>query len=409
MVGGDGWTVLTVPPAPYAAQASLAGVRGGVPTWTYPSLWPGLHPSHDAPLPDHPGELIGTTRLLGGLVRPKGSDAGELWAVNGNKGNVYLFTTDGLFVATLFQDSRLRGWDAPHAVRDMRVNDLSLQEENFWPSLTQTADGEIYLVGGGDGGNVLRVDGLSGIQRLPDAPLTVTSAQLQQAQVYFVQAERVRQQAVGARLTPLTVALRSAAPAVDGKLTDWPDSVFVPIDARVSAALAVSGDRLYAAFKTGDGSLLKNAGGGLPLLFKTGGALDIQLDAVPGGERLLICQVSGRTTAALYRPRAPGTVTPPVAFSSPQRTLRFDRVDDVSTEVTLAGENGDYELSVPLSLLSLSPQAGQTLKGDIGILRGSGFQTLQRVYWHNKATGLVSDIPSEAELTPLLWGTWRFK
>ena len=26
--------------------------------------------------------------------------------INGNKGNVYLFTTDGLFVATLFRDSR---------------------------------------------------------------------------------------------------------------------------------------------------------------------------------------------------------------------------------------------------------------------------------------------------------------
>jgi len=36
------------------------------------------------------------------------------------------------------------------------------------------------------------------------------------------------------------------------------------------------------------------------------------------------------------------------------------------------------------------------------------FQTLHRVYWHNKATGLVSDLPSEAELRPDLWGTWRF-
>jgi len=409
LVGANGWTVLTVPPAPYAAQASMAGVRDGIPLWTYPSLWPGLHPSHDAPLPDHPGELIGTTRLLGGLVRPKSSDAGELWAINGNKGNVYLFTTDGLFVATLFQDSRLHGWDAPQAIRDMRVNDLSLQEENFWPSLTQTADGDIYLVGGGDGGNILRVDGLSGIQRLPDAPLTVTADQLQQAQGYFVQAERARQQAEGAKSTPLTVAVRPAPPTLDGKLTDWPDSAFVPIDSHASAALALSGDHLYAAFKTGDGSLLKNAGGDLPLLFKTGGALDIQLDAVSGGERLLVTRVGGKTTAALYRPHAPGTVTPPVAFSSPQRTLRFDRVDDVSAEVTLAGAGGDYELSVPLSLLGLMPVPGLTLHGDLGILRGNGFQTLQRVYWHNKATGLVSDIPSEAELTPPLWGTWVIK
>lgn len=400
LVGAGGWTVLTVPPAPYAAQASVAGVKDGVPLWTYPSLWPGLHPSHDAPLPDHPGELIGTTRLLGGLVRPTGSDVGELWAVNGNKGNVYLLTTDGLFVATLFRDSRLRSWDAPHAVRDMSVNDLSLQEENFWPSLTQTSDGDIYLVGGGDGGNILRVDGLSGIRRLPDALLSITAAQSPRPEAA---------QAGGAAPPPLLVARRTAAPAVDGNLADWPASAFVPIDGRASAALAVSGDRLYAAFRTGDAGLLKNAGSDLPLLFKTGGALDLQLDAVPGGERLLVCQVGGRTTAALYRPRAPGTRTPPVAFSSPQRTVRFDRVDDVSGSVTLAGSGGDYEVSVPLSLLGLVPAPGLAARGDIGVLRGNGFQTLQRVYWHSKATGLVSDIPSEAELTPPLWGTWRFE
>jgi hypothetical protein len=42
------------------------------------------------------------------------------------------------------------------------------------------------------------------------------------------------------------------------------------------------------------------------------------------------------------------------------------------------------------------------------VLRGDGQKTVQRVYWSNKATGLVSDIPSEAELTPQLWGTFKF-
>ena len=49
-------------------------------------------------------------------------------------------------------------------------------------------------------------------------------------------------------------------------------------------------------------------------------------------------------------------------------------------------------------------EAGQSLKGDIGVLRGNGFQTLQRVYWSNKATGITADVPSEAQLTPQLWG-----
>ena len=44
----------------------------------------------------------------------------------------------------------------------------------------------------------------------------------------------------------------------------------------------------------------------------------------------------------------------------------------------------------------------------MGILRGNGRQTLQRVYWNNKATAIVTDVPSEAELTPALWGVWKF-
>jgi hypothetical protein len=68
---------------------------------------------------------------------------------------------------------------------------------------------------------------------------------------------------------------------------------------------------------------------------------------------------------------------------------------------------GDFEVSIPLSIFGLSPTPGETLRGDIGLLRGDGLRTTQRVYWFNKATGLVSDIPSEASLTPQLWGTLR--
>ncbi len=59
-------------------------------------------------------------------------------------------------------------------------------------------------------------------------------------------------------------------------------------------------------------------------------------------------------------------------------------------------------------MLGLKPAPGTTLRGDLGLLRGDGLRTTQRVYWSNKASGLVSDIPSEAELTPQLWGTLKF-
>ena len=409
LVAGGGWTVLTTAPQPFSDNG-LGGSYHGVPRWSYPSLWPGLHPSHDAPLPTFPGEVIGTTRLLGETVTPRGSDVGAIWAINGNKGNVYLFTADGLFTATLFQDCRIKGWDAPQAVPGLDMNGYSLGEESFWPAITQTTDGNIYLVGNS---SVLRLDGLESARRLPVQTLTVTSGMLAQAQGYFIEREAARQRAAAAKQGPLTVAVRADAPTVNGKLDEWPKDAFVPIDNHSAAALAVAGGRLFAAFQTGDGGLLRNDPESLQNLFKTGGALDLMLDAIPGGERLLVTQVEGKTVAVLYRPRVPGTTTEPVKFVSMlglNRTVTMDRVDDVSDQVTLAGDGqGRYEFSVPLSLLSLSAQAGRTMTGDVGLLRGNGHRTLQRVYWHNKATGLVSDLASEAELTPPLWGTWVFR
>ena len=138
LIHENGWTILTVGPKPFAAQ-SMAGAFKGEPRWSYPSLWPGLHASHESPPPDRPGQLIGTTRLLGGFVTPPSGDAGPLWAVNGNQGNMYVFTADGLFVAQLFRDVRQgRLWAMPQSARNMDVTDLTLHDENFWPSWTQT-------------------------------------------------------------------------------------------------------------------------------------------------------------------------------------------------------------------------------------------------------------------------------
>ncbi len=425
----DGWTILTTPPAPFS-PSSIGGVCKGEPRWQYPSLWPGLHASHESPPPAFPGMVIGTTRLLGGFVTPRHSDAGPLWSVNGNQGNMYLFTEDGLFIAQLFRDVR-RGptWSMPVAQRGMLLNDLTLHDENFWPSITQTEDGQVYLVDGARS-SLVRVDGLESIQRLPETAVTLSAADLAAARAYVVGAEAARQKAEGQGT--LRVTLGKAAPVVDGALDDWNGADWVDIDKSgvaayfnsnskpydVRGAVAVSGDRLYAAFRTGDPNLLRNTGAMPKALFKTGGALDLMIGTnagaddsrskpVAGDVRLLISEVNGKPLAMLYRAVVPGTVEP-VPFSSPWRTITLDEVNDVSSEVTLAGANGNFEISIPLAALGLKPQAGQQIKGDIGILRGNGFQTVQRVYWANKATGITADVPSEAELTPQLWGRWEF-
>jgi hypothetical protein len=229
----------------------------------------------------------------------------------------------------------------------------------------------------------------------------------------------------------MKVALRKTAPVVDGLIEEWHDADWVDIDRSgvaayfnssskpydVRGAVAVSGDRLFAAFRTGDANLLRNTGEMPNALFKTGGALDLMIGAdanaddrrskpVAGDARLIITKAKNKTVAMLYRAVVPGT-TDPVPFSSPWRTITLDRVEDVGGRVQLAGTNGNYEISIPLAVLGLTAQAGLRIKGDLGILRGNGFQTVQRVYWSNKASGITADVPSEAELTPRLWGQWE--
>jgi hypothetical protein len=181
----------------------------------------------------------------------------------------------------------------------------------------------------------------------------------------------------------------------------------------------IVGDRLHAAWRTGDAAALANAPGEPTLAFKRGGAVDIMLATDPkapgsrvqpaaGDLRLLATMQTGKSVAVLYRSVVPGTAEADrVPFISPVGRVDFDRVEVVSAQVQLAQRGGDFELSVPLALLGLQPSEGLVLRGDLGLLRGSGAVTTQRLYWNNLDTAICSDVPSEARLAPANWGQWR--
>ena len=427
--------VLTTAPTPFSRDG-LGGLDSQGHRWSYPSLWPGLHPSHSAPVPDHPGELEGTTRLLGSFIHPTGTDAGPLWAVNSNMGGMYLFTADGFYITQLFQDMRVgKPWNVPVAQRNMRLNDLSAHEENFFPTLTQTQDGQVYIA---NNLSLIRVDGLNSIRRLPPSTVEVSQKQIEASQSYLKQAEAARQSQLGPQT--LEVALHPGpAPTLNQAFENMKSgqgaTQFATIDQRIfmlgwadrpdlaKAAVTIAGGRLYAAFRTVEPNLLVNSGAIANAPFKTGGALDLMIGSDPhadptrkapvaGDVRLLVYRVNGQTKATLYRAVVPGTKTP-VPFSSPWRTVTLDQVQDVSSLIDFQALSGDaagtYLFSIPLDVLGLKPAPGERIKADIGLLRGSAVDTLQRVYWSNKATGITSDVPSEAELTPNLWGEWIFK
>jgi hypothetical protein len=184
-----GWTVFTYPPTPLPG-CYLAGSRNGRLSWTYPQEFLGLQNSHFSKPPRHPGEVIGATRLLGRsfLVHRNGdrkAEPIELWAINGNYGNVYLFTTDGLLVATLFQDNRTaKPWPNEER-RGFEAGDVSLGEECFFPSIQQMVDGRVYLVAGKSFSGIFEITGFDTVRRLPEQPLTVTAEQVAAARRYL--------------------------------------------------------------------------------------------------------------------------------------------------------------------------------------------------------------------------------
>ena len=415
------------------APHSLAGVKAGRPAWSYPTLWPGLHASHSAPIPSEPGELVGTVRVYGPLMKPCGSQVAPIWFLGGNTGSVYLFTRDGLFITSLFGDERNhRRFGLPEERRGMALDGETVEGENFWITATCTEDGRTYLV---VRNRILRVDGLDTLRPIAPVGVRVTEADLEKARQWRVARERQRRLREGVGLLRAPV-LPAGAMAVDGAFDDWNGVTPVDIEHRGASAwfdtntkpfdlkgsVAVCGDRLHVCWQTGDKDLLRNTGENPVALFKTGGCLDLMLGTNPGADpkrtgpapgdlRLLVTRVDGATRALVYRQKvARPDPSRRVPFSSPSRTIPFDRVDDVSSLVELAGDDrGRFEASIPLRALGLAPpKPGLRLRADIGVLRGADGQTVARHYWSNKSTAITSDVPSEAELVPGLWGLLEF-
>lgn len=442
-----------------ATGGPIQGFKDGQLDWFYHSQWPSLHTGHAGPRsPQYPGQLIATTRVLGPAFTPKSGEAGELWALNSNLGLAYLFTADGLLVDTLFNYRKNgRIWNFPECERGMDVTDVNLIDECFFPTITRLDDGRVVLVAGKTHSSVVELHGLDSIRRFTADPIDVTVADIATIQQHARdvaaweraqdQPERLLVTRIGRPLEDLlddALAEETATEetlSIDGRFEDWAEPTWITVQrerlgagfggrdvAYTTAALACDDEHLYLALRTRARDLLANEGGSLQHLFKTGGGLDLHLAArtpapdrkqpVEGDVRLLIAHVQGKTVAVRYRPIVPGT-TKPVIYDSPVAETRIDAVDDVSSHIRLAtarvtlpdrnktAQFEQIEVAIPLTVLGWAPNALPRTVGDIGILVGERGVTTQRIYWHNKAAGIVSDIPSEARLEPATWGDWQ--
>lgn len=420
VVGKGGWLIM--------AGGPIVGYRDGKEVWKYTNHFPSRG---TPPLPKHRGDIASTARLMNYPMTPTEGQAGEIWGITSDKGSVHLMTMDGLFIADLGGDERVMPLlRTKEFHRGIILDDFSFKGEHFWPTMTQTNDGKIYLVAGKEFSAIFEVVGLETVRRKEFGTVTITEEMLTGKKKQYVSHARMKQHKT------LTVPVLTQAPNVDGNLSEWSDNTWVAIDSfrNISGSVYVSGDTLYAAFKTPSADLLVNSGSdGWQYIFATGGGFDFFIRADPtarpakkkttirsdlessrtavGDVRIFVARegdpLKGRVRAVKFCQN--GGDGPAVIYESPVRTIKLDTVLDVSDRVRLAQHRGNYEMSIPLSVFGIHIEEDFTTQADFGLLIGSSGETRARVYWNAGGAFMVSDIPSEAQFHPNHWGTWRFK
>ena len=393
------------------------GYKDGKLVWTYP-----IDNTQGMP-PRFPGQVVEPTRLMGPYFKMKQGEAGVLGVINGERGNMYIMTSDGLIVQTIGgHRATAELFRFPNAERGMDVTGTSFEDEHFHPTVTHTVDDEVYMVAGKESTSIFRLDGLQGVRRRQFGDIVLTDktlSKIPEQQVFAGRKAGRKESAIVVPKKPMTV---------DGRLDDWAGASWNEIGDVGSGALAIRDGKLYAAWKTGNPKVLANGASDPEFAFKRGGAVDLMigkakrwgpkggvnaLNSMPGDQRLLFCQVGGRNLAVLFRQTAWGRkLGKPQLYESPIGQVQFEDVAIISDQVQMAQADGNVEISVPLELLDFPDfkgGAGEKLLGDMGILRGSGAQTTLRTYWNNPYTAMVSDIPTEAKLEPANWGNLEIR
>ena len=397
--------------------------------WRYPNPYAGVHASHTAPMSDR-GMLIGPLFVIGSL---QVEGLGEVFAFNGNLGQAFLMTTDGLYVGSLFRDVRSTP-DALSAkpVRGESHRDTTMGGEWFGGQLFRNPrDGKPYIVGEhhSAGGNcIYELTGLDEAKRLADIEILFSPEAYAEAQAMAGPGSATEEQE-----DPLVVQMGrpTSAVTIDGIGNEYDSGTeavarFRKDDAHQATAMASYDDsNLYLFYSVQDASPLQNSGRlGINELFKSGDCVLFELGTIRdvedtssklqrGDWRLLLAKKENEHIAVLYNYVRDSTNTW-IEISSGLGTLRVDEFKviagaRIATRLTKSGYT--LEASIPLDELGFLPEPGKDFRGDFGVVYSDlkGTTNRLRMHWATRDTGLVSDAYNEAQVKPAQWGRIRIR
>ncbi len=396
-------------------------INTGKVRWAYPNPYPGVHGSHNATMPK-PGLMIGAQKICGAV---KVSDTiGYVALVRGNLGQDFLFTDDGLYVGSLFQDGRLPSDGLPDkesALRGMPMEGFTEGGEPFNGVFVKHSDGKIRLTTGmaREAAMILEVKGLDSISRIKPGILKIDLPTLIKADADNAARAKITNEPKLYNMTRI-----DKTPVIDANPQEWKDVAAMPIERKGqpdkgTLKLAYDDVNLYALFEVSDSTPWMNEGKDFTRLFKTGDAVDIQLCNIAGAKlhndpkagdlRVVFAQLQGKPVAVLMMPIDP---TAPKTLGKNYTTgwtKHFDRVElltEAKVAVKADGKRYFVEAAVSLANLNLTLKSGMSIRGDAGFISSNslGIINTARTYWSNQATNLVNDEPLEAWLYPNSWG-----
>ncbi|MBA3684428.1 MAG: hypothetical protein H0W72_04220 [Planctomycetes bacterium] len=372
--------------------------------------YPNRYGRHDAPAAQR-GVLIAPFRTNGVIEDVPG--VGSVTALGGDRGEWFLLSMDGIYLSSILQDSK----------GDITMDETFVGQESFGGFFWRDEKGRVLAQLGGASYRIVEIAGLE-TTRKQALTVSATAQQIEQGQAI------AKARAAGTASEPkeLTIAALATLPSepvsADQERT-------TPLIAGVSdtvvtmpgdpsrtyrVALAHDGKDLAVMWQVADASPWKNGSNRFTHAFIGGDCVDLKLD-VPGRGplRVLVAPLEGKDSVVYAQAKAAakdGPVTYMVG-NNPANATNLDvvkRMASATATSKVGGSGYSVLLRVPLADLGIDPAKAPALSGVIGVIYSDplGTNRVARMYWCDKATDLVSDVPSEARLDPARWGKLVF-
>ena len=407
-------------------------IESGKYLWTYKNMYSEVAGSHSAPMPED-GSVMGALMVLGHV----NTQAGEIFDIRTNMGNDCLLTEDGFYLQTLFSDNRLARGTMPATIDDaigFKMNDLTNGGEAFNGVLVKQDDGGIRVITnvGRQTAVIAKLEGFDTIVKTEPYVVNLTPELADKAKAHYYKIKTLEKQNSEAAAVSKEIVVSKVEPGtitIDGEVGDW-ESIGNEVELKdgttdefATVKLAYDSEKLYIEYTMSDDTPMANSAAEFQTLFKYGDMVDLCLSPSgntasttrSGDERIMMSMYKNKPVAVLARQIESSSDKNEYTYSSPVMNVHFDNVK-ILTEADIVIQRmptgAVIEAAIPLTSLGLEGiTSGKAIVGDLGIIPSDedGMRNKARIYFYNKKTAMISDLPSESKLTPNEWGKIKFE